>query len=241
MNNLTSPLLVNRLSPELKKLVKSRISTALSAVTSIPFPKAVIWGGGWKYGEITVSEGKILSDIDLFVVSNWLPFYWRRLKKLEENLNKTNTLPVHFQGVIPWMLNHSRTLWAYRLKTDGVILCGQPEVLERIRATADNIPQVEAVRTLFQSVVSRVLLFKARKYDRDQEPHQAARTYLTIGEVYLMFFGRLTPSYTARRKAIGELAHEIGIDPELLRKIQVGYEVKMNFVALKQQNDLNIN
>ena len=45
----------------------------------------------------------------------------------------------------------------------------------------------------------------------------------------------------ARRKAIGELAHEIGIDPELLRKIQVGYEVKMNFVALKQQNDLNIN
>ena len=146
----------------------------------------------------------------------------------------------------PWsvltLLGKSRPEVIYHVAAQSYVPASSARPLETLSANGGStINLLEAVRTLFQSVVSRVLLFKARKYDRDQEPYQAARVYLTIGEVYLMFFGRLAPSYMARRKAIGELAHEIGIDPELLRKIQVGYEVKMNFVALKQQNDLNIN
>lgn len=231
------------LSPQSATDVQTVLSNSLDALKKIGCPTtAVVLGGGWKHKEITRSDNKILTDVDIFLFSNLLPFYWSRIKRIEKQLNATSTLKIHIQGVIPLLLCRSKTLWAYRLKQEGIVLSGNKNILNHIQAQKDNIPPTEIIRILFQTLIMRINLFKTMKYDKTQESYQALRAYLYIGETYLAWAGRLDCSYSKRSQNFEEVAKQLSLDQSLVQKVKASYKVKVDYFYLAEyQSRLNFN
>ena len=233
------------LPPQSAVSVKTVLSNSLDALKKIGCPTtATVLGGGWKHKEITRSDNKILTDVDIFLFSNLLPFYWSRIKRIEKQLNSTHTLKIHIQGVIPCLLKWSKTLWAYRLKQEGIVLRGNKNILNYIQAQEDNIPSTEAIRILFQTLVIRINFFKTIKYNKTQEPYQALRAYLYIGEAYLAWAGQLDCSYSKRGQNFEEIAKQLSLDQSMVKKVEASYKVKVDYSYLAEyqpESNLNLN
>ena len=80
-NNLKQ-LDLSFLPSNLEKEVNLIIKRVLEGLEKIRWPiEAVVLGGGYKHKELTYNEKGIGSDIDLFVFSNFISFFWKKLKK----------------------------------------------------------------------------------------------------------------------------------------------------------------
>ena len=208
---------------------REQLKKALEGIKKIKWPiKAVVLGGGYKHKELTYNQKSLGSDIDLFVFSNFIPFFWKKLLKIQEEINQ----PVHFfhyRGVIPLFLRKSKTFWAYRLKQEGIVLEGDKEILRKIKAREDNIPKIEALRILFQTLVVWLCLaqLNSEKSKRNIDKFTILRSYLNIGESYLTFAGKLAPSYRERLNKIDEVAQEFNLKRDLVEKIKLGYKTKI--------------
>jgi hypothetical protein len=213
---------ISFLPKDLREQFKNNLNLALAGLRKIKWPiKAIVLGGGYKHKEITYNDKKIGSDIDLFIFSNFIPFFWRKLIKIQNQLNK----PVHFfhyRGVIPLFLNKSKTFFAYKLKNEGIVLKGDKNILKRIRAKENNIPKIEALRILFQNLVLWL-----EKGKNNQHFEFLLRSYLNIGEAYLTFFGSLKPSYKERLFEFQKKFKSFSIEKDLAQKIILGYLLKV--------------
>ena len=208
------------LPEKLAQKTESRLEKVLTGLSKIKWPiKAVVLGGGYKRKELTYNDWNIGSDIDLFIFSNFIPFFWRKLIKIQNEINQ-NEFFFHYRGVIPWYLSKSRTFWAYKLKNEGIVLNGDESVLEKIQAQESNIPKIEAIRILFQTLVVWLMLseIENRNSDKKVNPFTILRSYLNIGESYLTFFGYLKPSYRERMEEFERRIGEFRIERELAQK-----------------------
>jgi hypothetical protein len=217
------------LPPKLKREVKNNLKKALEGLEKIRWPiKAVVLAGGYKNKEITLAGQELKSDIDLFVFSNFIPFFWKKLLIIQKELNKPGHL-FHYRGVIPCLLYKSKTFWAYRLKQEGIVLRGKKNILQRIQARENNISPIEALRILF-----RTLIFQGDTL------YNIFKTYMNIGESYLAFAGKLAPSYKERLAKIGEVAKELNLSPDLTENIKAGYRYKLNEILPEKAGEYNL-
>jgi hypothetical protein len=221
-NNLEK-LDLSFLPENLAEQTRNRLELALGGLEKIKWPiRAVILAGGYKHKEIAYTDDQVGSDIDLFIFSNFIPFFWKKLVKIQEEINKNNFF-FHYRGVIPLFLFKSRTFWAYKLKNEGIVLKGDENILKKIRAKENNIPKIEAIRILFQTIV--VWLKKGEEF---LSTEFILRSYLNIGESYLTFFGCLKSSYKERMEEFKKRFQEFEIEEELAEKIILGYLTKIN-------------
>ena len=212
------------LTLERKEEIKKTLERALKEIEKIKWPiQAIVLGGGYKHKEIGPG-----SDIDLFLFSNFIPFFWGKLSKIEKEIKKESEIGFHYRGVIPFLLKKSRTFWAYRLKREGIVLKGNENVLEKLQATENNIPKIEAIRILFQTLVVWLKLAEVSLKREKITPPLILRSYLNIGESYLTFFRSLKPSYKERMKEIEKKSKELKIEEKLKKRIILGYLTKVN-------------
>ena len=224
------------LPEDLVKERKIQLKKALDGLKKIKWPiEAVVLGGGYKHKEITYTEDRVGSDIDLFVFSNFIPFFWKKLAKIQEEINQPYHF-FHYRGIIPLFLSKSRTFWAYRLKQEGIILKGDKNILQKIRATEDNIPKIEAIRILFQTLIVWLMLAELENKNSNKKlnPFTILRSYLNIGESYLTFAGKLAPSYKERLSKIDEITQEFSLPEELVKRIKLGYRTKTDSLAKRE-------
>lgn len=202
------------------------LQRALDGLARIKWPiRAVVISGGHKNREVTLHRGKIESDIDLFVFSNFIPLFWRKLVKIQDELNHPKFF-FHYRGVLPILLRKSKTFWAYRLKHESIVLAGDEKILERIQAKSDNIAKREGVRILLQTI--GVWVLRGQLYQKGPEvPHHVIRAYLNIGESYLTFLGCLGPSYKERLQEFERQSQKSALGG-LEDKIKLGYASKID-------------
>ena len=216
------------LPQELEEKVRDNLEKALMGLRRIKWPiKAIVLGGGYKHKELSYNKKGVGSDIDLFVFSNFIPFFWKKLLKIQKEINKPKHF-FHYRGVIPLFLSKSKTFWAYRLKQEGIILKGDKNILQKIQATSENIPKIEAIRILFQNLVVWLKLAETTIPKREIDSFLILRNYLNIGESYLTFFGYLKPSYRERMEEFKKKVQEFGVEKELAEKIVLGYLTKVS-------------
>jgi len=221
------------LSPKLKRKVILILKEGLKELEKIKWPiEAVVLGGGFKDGEVVYSEEKLISDIDLYLFPNFIPFFWKKLKKIEEKINKESSISFHFHGVIPLFLSKSRTYWAYRVKTQGIVLKGNKRILNKIKAKENNISEIEAIRILFWNLILWL--------NKNSNFYRILRSYLNLGESYLTFAKKLAPSFRERLKKLKEVAEEFKIDSDLLEKIKLGYKTRINSLKGEWGGDLSL-
>jgi len=185
----------------------------------------VVLGGGYKRKELTYNDWNIGSDIDLFIFSNFIPFFWRKLIKIQNEINQ-NEFFFHYRGVIPWYLPKSRTFWAYKLKQEGIVLKGNKNILQKIQARENNILPRESFRVLIRNLGTWL--------SNAETPQSILRSYLNIGEGCLTFFGYLKPSYQERMEEFCCKKSEFGLDNNLIEKITLGYLTKTNYPKVKK-------
>ena len=238
-NDILENLDFSFLPPKLEKDVTFRIKKSLDILGKVKWPiQAVVLGGGYKNKEITYNEERVLSDIDLFVFSNFILFFWKKVKKAEEEINKDSLVCFDFRGVIPLLLNKSRTPWAFKLKKRGIVLRGDKNILHKVRAEENNMPKIEAVRILFRTLTLWINLLGIRnKENKLDNSYIILRSYLNIGESYLTFFGCLAPSYKEKLDNFKKLRGEIKLDRDLADKIESGIKVKINYSLLKEESE----
>jgi hypothetical protein len=221
------------LPPKLREEVTSSINQGLKELKKIKWPiRAVVLGGGFKDGEVAYVGDEILSDIDLYIFSNFVSFFWEKISRAEKKINQESQVPFHFHGVIPFLLSRSRTYWAYRLKYGGIVLKGDREILRKIRATSDNIPKIEAIRILFWNL--------ALWLNKPTNPYRILRSYLNLGESYLTFAGKLAPSFKERIKRVDEIAEEFNLSGDLLKKIKLGYKTRTSSLKTEWGKGLSL-
>lgn len=225
------------LPDELAALIKERLKKALAGLDEIKWPiKAVVLGGGYKNREITYIKDKVGSDIDLFIFSNFIPLFWNKLTRIQDKINNEEGEHFfHYRGVIPFFMSKSKTFWAYKLKHEGFILKGDENILKKIKATEDNIPKIEAIRILFQTLVVWLKIVELKPIEERNKTFTILRTYLNIGESCLTFFGHLKPSYKERLEEFRAESSNFGISASLRKKIILGYLTKVKPVQVSAE------
>ena len=95
------------LPQELEEKVRDNLEKALMGLRRIKWPiKAIVLGGGYKHKELSYNKKGVGSDIDLFVFSNFIPFFWKKLLETQKEINKPKHF-FHYRGVIPLFLSKS--------------------------------------------------------------------------------------------------------------------------------------
>jgi|GEM_PF-4413919 len=198
---------------------------------------ALFVAGGWKQQEMTINQQKVMGDIDLVLVGNWLPIQWGQIARVQSAINKNLDTDVHFQAILPRFIRKSHTYQAYRFKNDCQVIEGDALILTRL-CKDNRFPKTEAVRKLFQNLVVQIKRFKNRKYSEQEEPYQIAKGYLGIGEAILMFTNQMSASYSSRKDTIANISGLDWLDENLKNKIKFGYQVKLDYSSLNENRDL---
>lgn len=236
-NNLEK-LDLSFLPQSLAEQTKIKLKLALTGLNKIKWPtKAVVLGGGYKNRELTYSQDKVGSDIDLFIFSNFVPFFWKKLMRIQKKINKPTHF-FHYRGVIPLFLFKSKTFWAYKLKQEGIVLKGDKNILQKIKAKENNIPKIEAIRIVFQTLVVWLMLadLNNRNFRSEANRFTILRSYLNIGESYLTFFGYLKPSYRERMKEFKKRVDEFELEKRIRKKVILGYLTKVDPELAKEKS-----
>ena len=217
--------------------VNQRVQEVLAEIYKLPISySAVVLGGGWKNQEITLSSNEIKTDIDLYLFSNFLPLWCNHIKQIEKNINYRQSIVVDLHIVAPWWLRKSRTLWAYKLKHEAIVLDGNHKILDKIQASSNNIPKTEAIRVLFETLINRLMALEIKSNQSDTENYQIAiaKAYLAIGESYLIIKQRLTPSYQQRMNEFKDMSKNLNLSQEIIKRVLIGYQVKVNYPLVKE-------
>jgi len=216
---------------------KDILSTIKHAIDKLDIPVcAIALGGGWKYGEITTTDNNIKTDIDIYIFSNWLPFYKKRLIELEKEINRDNSVKIDFHGIMPLFINKSKTFWSYKIKQEAILITGNIDCINQIKAERDNICFLESLRIILQTVSNRLLNINT---NNKINSYSISKLYLSLGEACLTYYNELAPSYKERLSRIKRLASDKRFDDTLFEKIENGYEIKLNYKAKNQTINLN--
>ena len=177
-------------------------------------------------GEETV-QGKILSDLDLLVVSKFSnPLLSRRLKAIEGFYNAKLSFHVNIGCMALRVFKKNKSLLLYETKKEGHVIYGEPTVLDCISMNSPaDIPKWEGVRLLFNRFFE---LLKAKVFDEDIS-YPMVKAYLAIGEAYLVFDGRYTTTYKGRLEEIQRKSmYPVS---KLLEKFVLCSKYKLNLVS----------
>jgi len=161
---------------------------------------AVVVAGSAARGEERWSDGRLLSDIDVMVITRSSP--WR----IDRSLAVDRVFAAHAEdgvegGRIPLSTLRYATLAHYEARHRGVVVSGDPAVLERIPiADATEIPPWEGVR------LSANRLFEHLKHRAGITSAESAvlKSYEAIGEAQLVLERRYQPSFRGR---VEEMRH----------------------------------
>jgi hypothetical protein len=220
---------INFLPPLLRDKVAATTTLALKHLKPIRrLVSSVVVAGGWKTQEITYTDKKLISDIDLFVVSNYLPLFWTGLSKLNKSITQQHNIEFHYRGFIPKFLKRSTNYWAYKLKHEGIVIWGNRQILEKIPATETSTSVLEAIRILFQNLVLWLQEFENNPQNGSSNKYMVVRSYLNIGEAYLSYFGKLAPTYAQRKSNWIKLADTLDLDITFQHTVAIAYDLKIN-------------
>ncbi|OGB73509.1 hypothetical protein A3K24_01490 [candidate division Kazan bacterium RIFCSPHIGHO2_01_FULL_44_14] len=224
MNNDTINTIDNAVPSRLAQPVRDLLTRALNQLKQFHWPMTVVLAGGWRHKEIAYTPEHILSDIDMFIFSNWLPWFWHQLTRQGQQLAASEqSVQFDYRGGLPWLLHRSQTFWAYKLKHEGIILRGNPRLLQRIRALSFGMDVIESTRILFHSLL---LWLYPLSRNNSSSPYLISRPYLYIGEAYLSFGKRLAPTYAERRDNFAQLADEWSLPADLRERVLAAYAIK---------------
>jgi len=197
--------------------------------------EAIVLSGGWKNQEITLDNQKIKTDIDITIFSDFLPLALKQIEHIKKSVKDTHNINIDIHGVIPRLLGKSRTFWAYKLKSDGIVLSGNTDILKRIQAQPDNLPQTEALRILFETLVNRLVFMSNLTLPKYENYYRIAKSYMYFGEAILALRSALAPTYTARRNNFRKISKQLDINSEISKKIFAGYDIKLDYSKIYTQ------
>jgi hypothetical protein len=182
------------IAKEIKPLVDIIASCYGSRLLAI----AVI--GAAARGEETWLNGKLVSDVDLALITKrFNPFFPAKLKAVIDSY--LGSIPFRIDvGCIPLRnLRNHRSKEYYEARETAHILWGDKYIFRYVAIKRpEEIPQWEGVRLLFNRAFDLLQAF----YGGDNPEYCIAKTYLAIGEAYLVFEGRYRCSYRERLEEI---------------------------------------
>jgi len=231
-NNLDLKWLPDNLAHQVNAAVNDTISYLLKLNLKT---KAIVLGGGWKNQEITLDDQKIKTDIDITIFSDFLPLALKQIEHIEEKVRDTHNINIDIHGVIPRLLGKSKTFWAYKLKSEGIVLSGDTDILKRIQAQSDDLPRTEALRILFETLVNRLMFMNNLTLLKYENYYRIAKSYMYFGEAILALKSALAPTYAARRNNFRKISKQLDINPEISKKIFAGYDIKLDYSKIYTQ------
>lgn len=225
---LTAPE-IPHLSPAIQEDFAQKLDRVMEGFSVLPLlPKTILITGGYKYGELSMKDGEVMSDLDVYILSNWFPLYWRRLVRAQDRLNEAHGFFFHYRGMFPWLFRHSQTYWGFRMREESIVLRGDAQALASLCPHPHRIQDIESVRMMCSTLVLWVYNGEVQSFDMEQ-PHLVARVYLNLAEALVTHAGQLTPSYRARKDAFTHTASSYAfLDDTLKRRMQDAYLSKVD-------------
>jgi len=218
----------------LAEKIKTAVDDIVNSFSKIkPKPDAIVLGGGWKHEEITLDREKLKTDFDIAIFSNFIPLVFKKAEKIEHKLEVKHGIDIDVHGIIPAWLAKSKTLEAYKLKNNGLVLFGNSKVLERIKAEPDNLPKTEAIRILFENLANRLISMSKLSFSKQDSDYRIAKSYLYFGEALLALRSKLAPTYQARQSNFKEISQDLDIGSKLIKRIVTGYDIKLDYEKVR--------
>jgi hypothetical protein len=176
-------------------------------------------------GEETWINGKLAGDVDLLLITKRTNLFAER--KIAESV-KDLTCDSNFAisvGCIPLKnLKKMKDLETYECKESGKLIWGDKNVFDNIPIKRpEEIPKWEGIRLLLNRVFEQLQASCGEK----SKTYAIAKTYLAIGEAYLIFDGRYRCSYKERLDQIRTKCN-VGIVENFPEKFEQCSRYKLN-------------
>ena len=158
----------------------------------------VIVAGSAARGEERWQAGRLDSDIDVMVIARSSSIRLDRTRAVERVIARHAARGIE-GGRIPARTLHYATLTNFEARHSGVVVDGDPQVLERIPLTRpQDIPAWEGVRLL----ANRLFEHLRHRAGLADGGWAVRKSYEAIGEAQLVLEGRYRPSFRERAEEI---------------------------------------
>lgn len=149
---------------------------------------AIVLAGSISRGEATIRDGRLLSDYDYRVVTRSAnPWIRYRIKKLGRRYAKSLPFRIQLHVVTFRDFLWRKSQQSYDAKNTGKVVFGNKGILDAIEIDRpDEIPHSAGLRLLF--TVATYLIWAMQR--PELVSYRVAKSYLAIGEAYLIFSGR---------------------------------------------------
>lgn len=228
---------MSHLSPSVQKDFSTKLARVIDGFTVLPrLPRTILITGGYKFGELSMKNGEVMSDLDVYILSNWFPLYWRRLVHAQDRINDEHGFFFHYRGMFPLLLKHTQTYWGFRMREESIILRGDASTLATLCPNPSSIQTIESVRFMFSTLVLWIYNGQVKPFNMEQ-PHLVARVYLNLAEALVTHAGKLVPSYKERMNVFQSIASEYPFLNDTLReRMQVAYLSKVDADAFYKES-----
>jgi predicted nucleotidyltransferase len=152
--------------------------------------------GAISRGEETWANGKLVSDIDILLITRRTnPFLERKIAEFWKSLTYDVKADLEIGCVSFKNLKKERDLENYEGKVSGKVIWGNKQIFNHVPIQrSEEIPKWEGIRLLLNRVFEQLKALCGKT----NMAYAIAKTYLAIGEAYLIFDGRYRCSYRER-------------------------------------------
>lgn len=187
---------------------------------------SVIVTGSMGRGEATKIGNKILSDIDIFVVTRRLsPLFRSYTAEIVDKYQRLLPFIVEVSDMPLRNLKTQKSVALFEAKANGMVLYGDINTLSLISVNGpQDIPEWEGIRLLCNGLVE---LLESCLETGKPTAYAICKVYLRIGEAYLIFKRKYRPTYIGRLQELIQL-DDLTIIPDFDIKFKISSELKLN-------------
>ena len=218
-NELGEELLNKHLYEKLTPLIAD-----IKAACSWNF-RGIVIIGSFSQGVATVSDGQILSDLDMHVVIKvFSPLLDRKIRLLVEKHRERLPFEIGFGTIPEFLYRVYKSIEYYETGKNGYVICGPRDLTKKIRIRDPlQLPAWEGVRVLFNRALELLEAFHSRR----NENYVIAKFYLGMAQAYLLFDRRYKSTYRERHDQILSRC-KVECVEGFVEKYLAAYEYKMN-------------
>jgi predicted nucleotidyltransferase len=186
---------------------------------------AVVVAGSAATGEETWINAKMISDVDIFLITKRRnPFLESRVAWLVSKSTRDFDFEVTVGCVRSKDLRKTKDLEHYEAMKSGEVVWGVKDIFQCVPIKSEkDIPRWEGIRLLFNRAMDLTQAFYGRKHST----YTVAKSYLAIGQAYLIFDGRYRSSYSERLDEILKKC-DLHIINDFIEKFRKCSQFKMN-------------
>jgi len=215
---------------ELKKQADSTIEKVkIELIKKLPFKQNIIVAGS-SSDEWTIFNNYVLSDADMFIMSNTSFLFIKRMKEVQKKYD-SNDLKITIDPATFWGMKKDYSFLAFELKSKGEVIHGDKNILKKVRVTQKTLPKWEGIREMFL----RLKFLKKSENIKEIKYYQIVKCYLGILNTFLVFNENYKPSFRERYEEFKKIKFK---DKKLKRKIQLSFNFKFNKIKQKDINEL---